>query len=283
MKDIEREQSLIRQYLLGELDEQDREQLEQRVITNPDYKEEVLIMEEELLEDYVNGSLSPRELELVREKYSATPALRRKVEIARALNDYVTDHPVVSPRPLPQRSWARSVLDFFAARNRFRQFSLAVVILVFVGGSVMVYWWISRESRANYAALVRLNAPGSQILPLDDSVATISLSPLLLRGAGEARTITTTNQTGTVQLRLPSPSVQETSVFRARLKDSSGAEVFALDDVRARQPGESPVLVLQVPVGMLESQDYQLEISERKPDGSYESPTSYSFRVQKSP
>lgn len=282
MKDIEREQSLIRQYLLGELDEQQREQLEQRVITNPDYKEEVLITEEELLEDFVNGSLSPRELELVRAKYSSSPSRWRKVEIARAISKYAADHPIAVEPAGPQRSWARSVLEFFSARNRFRQLSLAILILVMAGGSLLVYWWVSRESRANYETLVRLNGPASEILQPDQSVVAVSLSPLLLRGAGDARTVTITNQTKTVQLRLADPSSGETKVFRARLKNRAGAEVFTLDDVPARQSGQFPVLVLQIPAEMLTSQDYQLEISERKPDGTYENPATYSFQVQKS-
>ena len=280
MKDIEREQSLIKQYLLGELDEQQREQLEQRVITNPDYKEQVLITEEELLEDFVNGSLPPRELELVRQKYSSSPSLLRKVEIARALNRYASDHPILPQRTIPQRGWAKSLLGFFAARNRFRQLSLAVLILFMVGGSLLVYWWLSYESRANYEALVRLNGPESQLLPPDDSVVAISLSPLLLRGTNDTRTVTITRQTKTVQLRLPDSSGGRTSVFRARLKNNAGAEVFSLDDLRARQLGQFPVIVLQIPVGMLKSENHQLEIFEKTAEGSYANPTTYFFAVK---
>src|ERR1051325_3919236 len=105
MKDIERERLLIRQYLLGELDEHEREQLEQRGITNPDYKQQVLITEEELLEDFVNGMLSQSELESFTRMYSSSPAQRRKVKIAQALNKYALAHsPVV--QPMAHRSWA---------------------------------------------------------------------------------------------------------------------------------------------------------------------------------
>lgn len=282
MKDIEREQLLIRQYLLGELDEQQREQLEQRVITNPDYKEQVLITEEELLEDFVNGSLPPRELELVRQKYSSSPSLSRKVEIARTLNKYASAHPILSQRSVPQRTWATSLLEFFTGRNRFRQLSLAVLALFVVGGAVLAYWLLSRESRATYAALIQLNGPESQILPADDSVAAISLSPLLLRGSGETRTITITQQTRMVQLRLPDSSAGRATAFRALLKNVAGTEIFNLDDLRTRQLDQSPVLVLQIPVEMLKYDDYQLEISEKKPDGSYENPRTYFFSVRES-
>ena len=90
MKDIQHER-VIRRYLLGELDEREQEQLEQRVITDPDYKEEVLITEEELLEEFVNGKLPPRDLESFTRVYSSSPAHRRKVKIAQALNRYAAN------------------------------------------------------------------------------------------------------------------------------------------------------------------------------------------------
>lgn len=279
MKDIEREQSLIRQYLLGELDEQQREQLEQRVITTPDYKEEVLITEEELLEDFVNGTLSPRELELFLKTYSASPEMWRKVKIAQALNKYVINHPLVPEPMVAQKNWAKSLIEFFYTRNRFRQFSLAALITLLVVGGFLVYWLISHERRANYEALLLLNGPDSEILQPGNSVMSVSLPPLLFRGPGESRSVTITTQTTTVQLRLADPS-GGTQLFRASLKDSAATEVFRLEDLRARQLGQYSALVLQIPVQMLTPQDYQLEISEKRADGSYEDPATYSLHVE---
>lgn len=283
MKDSEREQSLIRQYLLGELDDQQREQLEQRVITNADYKEEVLMSEEELLDDFVNDRLSRRELELFHQKYSSSPSLSRKVELARTLNQYAANHRIVLEATNAQRSWVRSLLGFFYQGNRFRQLSLAILILLLVGGTLLVvYWRISQGRRVDYNALMRLNGPGSEILPPDHSVVSVSLSSLLLRGAGDVRSVTITEQTQTVQLRLADLSGGEVNLFRARLKDSAGSEVFSLEDLQARQQSSQfPGVVLQVPARMLVPQQYQLEISGKKPDGSYEDPITYTFRVQR--
>jgi hypothetical protein len=278
MKDIERERLLIRQYLLGELDEHEREQLEQRVITNPDYKEQVLITEEELLEEFVKGTLSPRELELFTRMYSSSPAQRRKVKIAQALNRYALGHsPVV--QSTAHRSWARSLIGLFSSKNRFHQFSLAALILVLaVGGSILVYWLIAHLWRADYYALQQLNQASSEILQPSSSVVSVSLPPLLLRGTGETRNITITKQTQTVQLRLPDPS-GGTYWFQAVLKDNQRAEVFRLEDLRARQIDQHFVLVLQIPARMLKPQNYELEISEKRADGTYETPSIYPVQV----
>lgn len=277
MKDIERERLLIRQYLLGELDEHEREQLEQRVITNPAYKEQVLIAEEELLEEFVNGTLSPRELASFTRMYSS-PAQQRKVKIAQALNTYAAEHsPVV--QPLGHRSWTRSLIDLFSIRNRFHQFSLAALILVLVvGGSILLYWLIAHVWRADYYALLELNQPTSEILQPDNSVVTVSLPPLVFRGTGEASNITVTKETQTVQLRLPDPS-GGTASYEAILKNSENAEVFRLEDLRARQIDRHSVLVLQIPIRMLKPQNYVLEISEKRADGTYGPPNSYPVHV----
>jgi len=282
MKDIERERLLIRQYLLGELDEHEQEQLEQRVITNPDYKEQVLIAEEELLEEFVNGTLSPRELESFTRMYSSSPAQRRKVKIAQALNRYASAHkPVV--QPMAHRSWARSLIELFSVKSRFHQLSLAAFILVLaIGGSVLVYYLISRGWRADYYALVQLNQSTSEILQPNSSVVSVSLPPLLFRGTGEPTTVTTTKQIQTVQLRLPDPA-NGTYSFRAVLKDREETEVFTLEDLRARQIDQQWVLVLQIPARMLKPQNYQLEISEKRADGTYEAPSTYAVNVRETP
>jgi len=281
MKDIERERLLIRQYLLGELDEHDQEQLEQRVITNPDYKEEVLITEEELLEEFVNGTLSLRERESFTRMYSSSPAQRRKIKIAQALNSYAAEHsPVV--QPMAQRSWAKSLFELFSTKNRFHQLSLAALILVLVaGGSILVYWLMSHERRADYDALLRLNQFGSELLQPDGSVVSVSLPPLSFRGTGEPRNISLTKQTRTVQLRLD-PSGGAYS-FRAILKRSDGSEVFTLEDLRARQIDQHSILVLQIPAQMLTPQVYQLEIFEKRADATSESPSTFPLNVAETP
>jgi hypothetical protein len=284
MKNIEHDQLLIRQYLLGELNEDQREQLEQRVITDRDYKEEVQITEEELLEDFVGGALPARERELFLKRYTTSPGQLRKVQIAKALNKYSAVHPIVPPSGPSETTWIKSLLKFFYKGDRFSRFALAsVFLLFFAAGSFFIYSSISRDESANYAALMRLNAPESELMQLDNAtVVSVTLSSLLLRGTGEPKTVTINKQTQTVQFRLADPS-GGTAVFRVTLKDSGGSKVFTLEDLHSRRLGQLAVLVLQIPAAMLQQQEYQLEISERKPDGTYANPAIYSFQVQDAP
>jgi|GEM_PF-3410360 len=281
MKESERERLLIRQYLLGELDENDQEQLEQRVITNPDYKEEVLITEEELLEEFVSGTLSMRDLESFNRMYSSSPTHRRKVKVAQALNRYASEHsPVV--QTMVQKGRRRSLIGLFSTKRRFHQLSLAALIVLVIGASILAYWLISHPRNPDYDALLKLNQFGSELLQPDSSLVPVALPALVFRGAGEPKTITITKQTKTVQLWLPDPSGGAYS-FRAVLKRNDGSEVFTLEDLRARQIDQHAVLVLQIPAEMLTPQGYQLEIFEKRPDGTFDSPSTYSLNVAATP
>jgi hypothetical protein len=280
MKDIERERLLIRQYLLGELDQNDQEKLEQRVITNPDYKEEVLITEEELLEEFVNGTLPVRELESFNRMYSS-PAQQRKVKIAQALNRHASEHsPVV--QPMAQHKRAKSLFELFSTKNRFHQLSLAALIIVVIGSAILAYWLIAHQKNPDYEALLRLNQFGSELLKPDSSLVAVPLPSLLFRGTGEPRNISITKQTRTVQLWLPDPSGGAYS-FRAILKRSDGSEVFTLEDLRARQVDQKSWLVLQIPAEMLTPQGYQLEIYEKRTDGTFDVPSTYPLNVTETP
>ena len=283
MKDIEHEQLLIRKYLLGELNEEQRQQLEQRVITNPEFKEEVLITEEELLEDFVSGTLSSQDRELFLRSYSS-PAQLRKVEVAKALAKYAAIHPI-PPRPAPSETgWTKSLFRFFFKGDRFGQLALATATIVLIGaGGLIAYWRISRDTRANYAALLQLNGPDGKVSPPDNSiVVSVNLSSLLRQEDGKPKTVTINTQTETVQFRLADPS-GGAHVFRAVLKNREGAKVFDLESLPSRKLDQLSVLILQIPAKMLSSQEYQLEISEKVPGGEYENPSIYSFQVRAGP
>ena len=49
------QRDFTRQYLLGELSEEELEQIEKRLLSEEDYLEELLIAEEELTDDFVSG------------------------------------------------------------------------------------------------------------------------------------------------------------------------------------------------------------------------------------
>lgn len=82
--------SLLRQFLLGRISDAERDQIECLFITDARTRERILAAEEELMEDYLEGSLEPAELECFLWQYRDA-AQRRKLRILKALKAYALD------------------------------------------------------------------------------------------------------------------------------------------------------------------------------------------------
>jgi len=280
MKDVDEEHVLIRRYLLGELEEELREQLEQRVISDSNYKQEVLITEGELLDEFVSGELSPHDRALFLRNFLASPAQRRKLETAKALHAYAVNHKSPDTPAVVEGGWLKSLFALFSSRRRFLQFAWATVILLAVLGSVLlIYSIISSQRPSYYDELVMLNQPSSPVLEPGSSVASAQLSPLLFRGNSDAKTISVTPETDKLQLLLPT-AAGTPAKYRVTLKENGGAQVFELPDVSTRQVGANSILVLQIPVKMLTANEYVVETVENS--SSADSVTVYPFRIQRS-
>jgi len=272
MKELEPE--IIRSYLLGVLDESTREQVEQRLMTDRDYKEEVLISEEELLEDYVSGALGRHERDLFLKNYLTTPLQKQKLRMALALDKRARLN-MLQPAGIDgSPNLLQRFVGVLGTRKLFLQLSWAVLILVLMAGTWLIFksW---RTGQELHAELLRLNSPNSSLLDAGPSVSQLSLSPFTLRESGNLPTATITSETQVVQLRTPQPSSQQ-QIYQAILKDSNGAEVLRVPGLTIRNLNNTKVLALQLPAGVLTSGDYTLTLTEQN---SSEDIADYSFRV----
>ena len=84
----------MKNYLLGTLDPEQRRQLEQRILSEPDLHEELSLNEEELIDQYVEGSLSELERQQFETNFLITPKRQKDLQFGRLLKRYVTSHPV---------------------------------------------------------------------------------------------------------------------------------------------------------------------------------------------
>jgi anti-sigma-K factor RskA len=143
----------LRQYLLGDFTEEARRRVEQRLMTEPDFLEELLAGEEELIDEYVVGELSGDEQQKFEQHFLCTAERRRQLSVARALRRYVsesadskavaehdeTPHAATPPTPAPgpKPTLAERVRAFFggggfAPRAAVAFAALAVVAVAFL-------------------------------------------------------------------------------------------------------------------------------------------------------
>lgn len=268
MKEAKKE-TVIKRYLLGELNDDDREQVEQRLITDRNYLDEVLMVEEELLEDYVSGVLPQHERDLFLKNYLSTPRQKQKLKIAQALDKYAAQTTVARQRVAATQTWLQRLIYALGLNKGLVQLSWAVMVLIVVAGT----WWIVKtwrdEPKELEAELIRLNGPGSSVLEAGSTVAQGVLLPLNLREAGSVPAVTITNQTQVVQLKIPVSPEPERN-YQAVLKDSGGQEIVRVPQLAAREVGNTRMVVLQFPAKIFRPGDYVITV---------EGVGDYSFRV----
>src|SRR5262249_36190786 len=88
MPQVSNQDLMMRQFLLDKLDQETREQIEERFLTENAFREELLLAEESLIEDYLDNQLDDDDREKFHSLFASSREQRRKLTIARAIKSY---------------------------------------------------------------------------------------------------------------------------------------------------------------------------------------------------
>ena len=159
----------IRDYLLGLLPAERAEQLEEQLLRDEDFVEQLSLIEDELIEDYARGVLNRREREQFEKQFSSIPRRRRKLMMVRELRKYSSKAgPVIIPDPAPRpRPWYQSILT-----PQWRALAAAVLLLVVGIGA----WLITRPSDVE-KGLLALNEAYQTQRPVEARVTGLEYAP----------------------------------------------------------------------------------------------------------
>jgi anti-sigma factor RsiW len=186
MNDLDEKPKLLKSYLLGELNEQQREEVEERLVMDEDFFKESLLVEDDLIDDYAQGELSADE----RKKFEATILLtargRQQVELIRTLRKYAAEksdeeeypHPVAPP----QSKWWQQL---FASPTL--RLATAVVVVLAVGVGI---WQGLRQSDVDKGLAALKKAYGSQ-RPFEARIAEFDYAPYVIPRGNQPKNIDT--------------------------------------------------------------------------------------------
>lgn len=293
----------LRAYLLGELAEQERLQLDQRLLTDDDVAERVRLVEAQLIDEYVAGELDARTAGVFHTQFLKTDARREQVRLSAALRDYsavsATARPVL--RPVATRSWRERFTEFFALKPgpawaAAGSFALLVLVLGLA-------WYLSRQSRQSDAPIahqppVNAASPAAtqtqvvaqvppaaptppQLKPTPSeppvAVASFVLLPGALRGPGEmTRVAVPRGERAILRLSLiledPAPGT-----YQAELANADGQTVTVRKGLKPYKNGQTKIVV-DLPARLLQTGDYQIKLG-RETDGQFTSVGRYYFRA----
>lgn len=186
----------LKAYLLGTLlDDDQRRSIEERLLTDDAFCEQIDVLEDELIEQYLGDDLDAEEREQFEQAFLSTAERREKLTVARALSRYANARSTV---PEVKKSSGIDPLAFEtdAARNRppttppfwsrrpvitYATLAAAVVILV-IGGIV---WRSSLRDSDLERGLIALNEAYRQQRPGEVRITGLEYAPALTtRGPG---------------------------------------------------------------------------------------------------
>lgn len=280
------ETGALRQYLLGQLTPERRTPLEERLLTDAAFHDELSIAEDDLIDRYLAGDLAAAERQNFETHFLLAPARHKKLRFARALRRYVAaerDAPsgALATSPAGRRAEESAATeeqtpDDRAARPRtdpgkqnfFRLFLARHPALATAAFAVLLI-------AAAAVSWVAFNRPAGRQLAFRNPYA-VTLTPGLTRGSGEPARIQLPTDADALRLRLELPAAEHES-YRATLLSAERAEVWAADELRSA--AGAAAIDMDVPANVLGPGDYQVMVSGRSAGGRLEDVSRYTFRV----
>ena len=242
------DQSRIREYLLGNLNNEEQEQLEERLIVDEDLWEELEISKGELIEEYRAGELPDKERQWFETNYLASLDGRQRHALAVA----ITCLKRTTPQPLP--GWFERLRNFFTLHSWAVATATAAVLIVAVTGI-----WLSR-GRSGTVVSFALTSTATKRGQANSEIHKLKLDP----NAGELR----------ISLALPDSSPAGAR-YRAELDDGHNTKPVTVIGQ------ESNSLVVSVPATDVPIGYYALRLFSTPAGGSEQQlPGDYRFIVE---
>jgi hypothetical protein len=134
---------LINRYLLGDLSDEECEQLEERFFADDQHFSQMLDSEDELLDRYVSGDIPAPERQRFEEHVLKTPRARQRLEVYRMLLHPLPGEPAPGSDSAKQEAatpgWLRHLLPKRLPRLTL-QFSLTALAAVLLAGTVWLFY-----------------------------------------------------------------------------------------------------------------------------------------------
>jgi CHAT domain-containing protein len=160
----------VRDYLLGRLNESAEEQLELRLLNDPQFAEEYDIVVDEIVDDYVAGKFAGDDLKRIEEYFFRSPERKRKLKFALALKQRQSELALASKK---------------RRKHSYAPYLAIAATLLLVIGSLSV-WRVLNSNRDVDKGLAALQSAFRAERPLESRISNFAYAPYVVtRGPGE--------------------------------------------------------------------------------------------------
>jgi anti-sigma-K factor RskA len=262
MRNSQKERDYIRQYVLGTHDRENEQWFEQRLLSDAKLLQELSIIENEVLYEYVSGILSESERKAFESRFPTTSQAQVKVQFFNTLKKQINNLNVNADYNRLPSSWKRFLPSFLRGESPVLRITFATAsLLVVFGGAFAIFE--SRRQLKREPAVFAVTLSQSPVRDLDDSEINIVKVP---------------DAIDVVELQVE-VSTKSGEDFRALLFTDQGAGIYSEGNLKAESITTGRVVKVRVPSAILTRGDYRLNIQSRASAGNFDEVGTYSFRV----
>jgi len=263
----------LRQFLLGDVDDEERQRIESLFVTDALSRERILTAEQDLVEEYLEEALTPADKKKFLIQFGSTPAQRRKLRITKSIKDWANRESKVATSATT--FWGR-----LSARLGLKpMFVIPIAATAVLAIVIALVWLNSRIDERNRQAalnqeLARLNEPAS-LRETPAGLISLTLRPGSVRGSEAQQELVKAPDTQTVELRLVWTQKERYPGYRAVIRRVSSNESFDLPVLHAENDGNR--IRLRIPARLLTRGVYRVELTGIAADGSISPSEEYQF------
>ena len=265
MKERNENNDKVRDYLLGKLDEEERQQLEEKFFTDKDFHESIRMTEDELLDDYVFQTLPPHDAEQFRDRMLCTPEQIKRWATIEELKKYAGRE----RRPTPRKF----SIPLLSGLSLTSQITLAVTLLLI--GTVGLWLYRLNSLQREVASL-----NGSEESTKIGSDFSIELPSVRVRSdqTSNVPQIAIPAEFAVAQIRVPLES-SSYEAYETTLVKQPDSVLFTLNRHAIVNSPSGRVLVVRVPVRALAPGEYRLIVKGTTTGEASENVGSYLFQI----
>jgi len=268
----------IRQFLLGSVDDSERQRIESLFMSDAEFNQRVLIAEDDLIEDYLEHSLAPGDKEKFFAQYGHGPKQQRRLRISRSIRDYAASEAKLGKTP-PAIGKRRGFLSQITPRNLrlFIPVAAAVMIACIIG----IVWLVRSNNRrvTIERELAELNArPDLRVDP--SQVVSLVLRPVSIRSVGTETRLTPRADIRVVELNLLWTQKKQYPSYYVLVRHVGSNEEFKLSGLHIdASPSNGNSIQVRLPSDLLRNGFYQIVLTGAGTDGAASQGEEYTFVV----
>ena len=276
----------IREFFLGQLKNEELAEFELQIIADASLEDKLHLAESELMEDYLEETLSPDEKVLFEKNFLVTTERQKRLDFLRLLKKHAKDvsqtkeiHNLVTENPL---SFFDALKNFFSLNLKPVALLATVLVLVLaIGFSWKVFF--DNNGQSEFASVEKevneLNQKDFGNPSEYQKFSNLSLVSGNLRSSGSKNNLVESNLTNQVFLRLTLPiEINSDKIYTVKIiKD--GKNTLTLNQIHTYQNKSGLEIRMLLPASLLKKGEYQIELQEENAQVENEK-IFYTFTVQ---